>query len=322
VPGRIVVTGAGGQVGRFLAAELTARGRELFACRSSQWDITDPAAGADHLAPGDTVINCAALTAVDVAESDEARAYAVNATGAGNVARACASAGARLIHLSTDYVFSGEFSAAEGGRPRPYEVHDPVGPLGSYGRSKLAGERAVHTELPEATVVRTAWVYTGTGNDFVGTMRRLQAERATVEVVADQTGSPTYVADLVAALIQIADDPRPAPLLHVVNTGPASRYELARAVFAGMGADPDRVLPVSTDRHPRPAPRPVYSALSTARHDAAYRPLRCWQDGLTAALAALGSGIRGERSDGESGIRGERSDGESGIRGERSDGEM
>ncbi len=284
VANRIVIAGAGGQVGRFLADELTARGRDLLACTSAQWDITDPAAAAEIVGPGDVVVNCAALTAVDAAEADEPRAFAVNATGAGNIARACAAVGARLIHISTDYVFSGEFT----GSPRPYEVDDPVGPRSVYGRSKLAGEQQVHAALPDATVVRTAWVYTGVGADFVGTMRRLESERDTIEVVADQTGSPTYVADLVAALLQIADDPAPPALLHVVNTGPASRYELARAVFAGIGADPGRVRPVTSDRHPRPAPRPVYSALSTARYEAAgYRPLRSWQDGLAAALAAL-----------------------------------
>ena len=283
MPARIVITGAGGQVGRFLGAELTARGRDLLACTSVQWDITDPAAGDDIVAPGDVVINCAALTAVDVAEAEPARAYAVNATGAGNVARACAARGARLVHISTDYVFGGDFDGA----PRPYDVDDPVGPRSVYGQSKLAGERAVHDALPDATVVRTAWVYTGVGSDFVATMRRLESERDEIEVVADQTGSPTYVADLARALLLIADDPVPTPLLHVANTGPASRYELARAVFAGIGADPRRVRPVSTDRHPRPAPRPVYSALSTARFDARYRPLRSWQDGLGAALAEL-----------------------------------
>lgn len=283
MPARIVITGAGGQVGRFLGAELTARGRDLLACTSVQWDITDPAAGDDIVAPGDVVINCAALTAVDVAEAEPARAHAVNATGAGNVARACAARGARLVHISTDYVFGGDFDGA----PRPYDVDDPVGPRSVYGRSKLAGERAVHDALPDATVVRTAWVYTGVGSDFVATMRRLESERDQIEVVADQTGSPTYVADLAGALLQIADDPGAPPLLHVVNTGPASRYELARAVFAGSGADPERVRPVSTDKHPRPAPRPVYSALSTARFDARYRPLRSWRDGLGAALAEL-----------------------------------
>ncbi|MCF6385452.1 dTDP-4-dehydrorhamnose reductase [Mycobacterium sp. MBM] len=283
MPARIVITGAGGQVGRFLVGALAAQGRDLLACPSDRWDITDPAAGADLVAPGDVVINCAALTAVDTAEAEPVRAHAVNATGAGNVARACAAKGARLIHLSTDYVFSGTFD----GPPRPYAEDDPVGPRSVYGRSKLAGEREVHDALDTATVVRTAWVYTGVGGDFVATMRRLESERDQVEVVADQTGSPTYVADLGRALLQLAEDPGAPPLLHVVNTGPASRYELARAVFAGIGADPQRVRPVSTDKHPRPAPRPVYSALSTARFDARYRPLRPWQDGLRAALAEL-----------------------------------
>lgn len=283
MPARIVITGAGGQVGRFLAGVLTGQGRDLLALTSAQWDITDPAAGRGLLVAGDIVVNCAALTAVDVAEADEPRAFAVNATGAGNVAHACAAAGARLIHISTDYVFSGRFS----GSPRPYEVDDPVGPLSVYGASKLAGERAVHAALPSAQVVRTAWVYTGSGADFVGTMRRLAAERDTVDVVADQTGSPTYVADLVDAVLTLADDPAPQPVWHVANSGPASRYELARAVFAGIGADPQRVRPVSTAEHPRPAPRPVYSALSTAGYDAAHTPMRSWQDGLAAALTAL-----------------------------------
>lgn len=283
MPARIVITGAGGQVGRFLGGELAAQGRDLLACTSAEWDITDPTAGVDLLTPGDVVINCAALTAVDTAETAQDRAHAVNATGAGNVARACAAAGARLIHISTDYVFSGEFD----GPPRPYAVDDAVGPRSVYGRSKLAGERAVHDALGTATVVRTAWVYTGVGGDFVATMVRLESERDRVEVVADQTGSPTYVADLGRALLQIAEDPAAPPLLHVVNTGPASRYELARAVFAGRGADPERVRPVSTDRHPRPAPRPVYSALSTTLFDARYPPLRSWRDALGAALAEL-----------------------------------
>ena len=282
---RVVITGAGGQVGRYLAGVLTGQGRDLLALTSAQWDITDPAAGRDLLAVGDVVVNCAALTAVDVAEADESRAHAVNAAGAGHVARACAAAGARLIHISTDYVFGGAGSA---GPPRPFEVDDPPAPVSVYGRSKLAGEHEVHAALPTAQVVRTAWVYTGSGTDFVGTMRRLAAERDTVEVVADQTGSPTYVADLVDALLVLADDPDPRPVWHIANTGPVSRYELARAVFAGIGADPDRVRPVTTDKHPRPAPRPVYSALSTARYDAAHTPMRSWQDALTAALTALG----------------------------------
>jgi dTDP-4-dehydrorhamnose reductase len=281
--GRIVITGAGGQVGRFLAAESARRGCEVLAATSAHWDITDARAGERIVERGDIVINCAAYTAVDNAETDEAGAYAVNGVGPGNVARACARAGARLIHLSTDYVFSGAFA----GKPRPYEIDDPARPLSVYGRTKLAGEQAVHAALPTAHVVRTAWVYTGVGDDFVATMRRLAAGDGLVRVVADQIGSPTYVADLAAALLQVAAGGIAAPLLHVANDGAASRFELARAVFAGIGADPQQVQPVSSAAHPRPALRPPYSALSGRRSAAAgLTPLRPWRDALVAALNA------------------------------------
>jgi dTDP-4-dehydrorhamnose reductase len=227
-------------------------------------------------------MNCAAYTAVDAAESDPERAHAVNAVGPGHVARACANAGARLIHISTDYVFDGSF----GGGPRPYEIDDATGPLSVYGRTKLAGEQAVHEALPSAHVVRTAWVYTGVGSDFVGVMRRLAAGEGPVTVVVDQIGSPTYVADLGLALLQIADRPSAPPLLHVANEGAASRFEQARAVFEGVGADPDRVQPASTEDVPRPAPRPPYTALSSSAATAAgLTPLRPWRDALAAALA-------------------------------------
>lgn len=279
---RIVITGAGGQVGRFLAGLAESRGHRVAAYTSAQWDITDPNAAGALLEPGDVVVNCAALTAVDTAEQNPERAFAVNAAGAGNVARACAEADARLIHLSTDYVFSGVFPGA----PRPYEPDDATGPASIYGRSKLDGEEAVLAALPGAVVVRTAWVYTGgSGSDFVAVMRAKAAAADPVDVVADQVGSPTYVGDLCAALLQIADTGVRGPVLHVVNSGPASRFELARAVFAGVGADPERVRPVNSDAHPRPAPRPPYSALGgelTAR--AGVTPARPWQDALAEAL--------------------------------------
>jgi dTDP-4-dehydrorhamnose reductase len=250
---------------------------------SAQWDITDPKAGERIVDTGDVVVNCAAYTAVDAAESDEARAHAVNAVGAGNVAQVCARAGARLIHVSTDFVFDGVFDGA----PRPYDVDDATGPRSAYGRTKLAGEYAVHRAMPTAQVVRTAWIYTGVGNDFVGTMRRLAAGAGPVDVVADQVGSPTYVADLVAALLQVAAGGITAPLLHAANRGAVSRYEQARAVFADVGADPARVRPVTTDRHPRPAPRPAYSALSQRKSGAAgLAPLPFWRDALAVALRA------------------------------------
>jgi dTDP-4-dehydrorhamnose reductase len=282
VVGRIVVTGAGGQVGRFLAAEASRQGRDVLALTSSQWDITDAGAADRIVEPGDVVVNCAAFTAVDAAERDLARAHAVNAVGPGNVARACAKAGARMIHVSTDYVFSGAFD----GSPRPYEIDDATGPLSVYGKSKLAGEQEVHAVLPDAHVVRTSWVYTGVGSDFVGTMRRLAAGEEPVSVVVDQTGSPTYVADLVAALLQVAERPTAPPLLHVANDGAASRFEQARATFEEIGANPERVRPVSSEDMPRPAARPPFSALSSrGMTEAGLAPLRPWREALAAALA-------------------------------------
>ncbi|HUE33272.1 MAG TPA: dTDP-4-dehydrorhamnose reductase [Mycobacterium sp.] len=291
--GRILITGAGGQLGSCLAALAADKGRDVLALNSSQWDITDPAAAERIVKSGDVVLNCAAYTDVDGAESDQAAAYAVNAAGPEHIARACARAGARLIHVSTDFVFNGDFgSDATGAAPRPYEPSDETAPQGVYARSKLAGERAALAALPEAVVVRTAWVYTGgTGNDFVAVMRRLADKDGPVDVVDDQTGSPTYVGDLAGALLQVADDRVPGPVLHAANQGAVSRFELARAVFEECGADPARVRPVSTAHFPRPAPRPSYSALSSRQSAAAgLRPLRHWRAALIAALAASGKG--------------------------------
>lgn len=279
---RIVITGARGQVGRRLSGQAAVLGYDVVALGSAEWDITDPAAGEGIVEAGDMVVNCGAYTAVDDAESDPDAANALNALGAGNVARTCARAGARLIHISTDYVFSGHFDGA----PRPYDIDDKPEPLSVYGQSKLAGERAVHAELPDAQVVRTAWVYTGAGKDFVAAIAgRAAAGDGPIEVVADQVGSPTFVGDLVGALLQIVSGGITAPLLHAANLGAVSRWEQARAVFELVGADPERVRPVTTDRYPRPAPRPAYSALSPRLSAAAgLTPLRGWRDALAAAL--------------------------------------
>lgn len=279
---RIVISGAAGQVGRVLAAEAGRRGFDVLALDSGQWDIIDEDAARRIVSRGDVVVNCAAFTAVDAAESEPQRAHAVNAVGPGAIARACASAGARMIHLSTDYVFDGVFPGA----PRPYEVDDATRPLSVYGRTKLAGEKAVHAALPDAHVVRTAWVYTGTGSDFAGVMRRLAGGDDPVNVVADQIGSPTYSVDLVSALLEIVDAATAPPLLHIANEGAASRFDQARLVFRAVGADPDRVLPAATQDMPRPATRPSYSALSVrAAIEAGLTPLRPWADALAAALA-------------------------------------
>ena len=286
---RIVITGAGGLVGRALDALARERGHDVVALSSADCDITDRAAVDRALAgsAADTlVVNCAAHTKVDEAERDEARAHAVNATGAENVARACAAAGARLVHLSTDYVFSGRFPGA----PRPYEIDDETGPLSVYGRSKLAGERAVLAAMPEARVVRTAWIFSDEQSNFVGAMRAKALEGdEPVDAVADQVSSPTYVGDLAATLLELASATVGEPVLHVANAGQASRYDQARAVFELVGADPDRVRPVGTDQHPRPAPRPSYSALSQRRSiEAGLSPLRPWRDALATALTSDG----------------------------------
>jgi len=275
----MVITGAGGQVGRFLAAQAARQGYEVCALSHRDFDITDPAAAQRWVRPGDVVVNCAAFTAVDDAEADPGAAYAVNAAGPAGIARACAAVRARLIHISTDYVFSGDAR-------RPYDITDPTGPLSVYGKTKLDGELAVHAALPDARIVRTSWVYTGgAGSDFVAVMRRLAATDRVIDVVDDQTGSPTYVADLVAALLEAAAGGTGAPVLHAANAGAASRFEQARAVFAALGADPERVRPVGTAAVPRPAPRPVYSALSMVSSvRAGLTPLRPWREALAEAV--------------------------------------
>jgi len=268
-------------VGRRLAAQARQQGRDVLALTSAEWDITDPTAAERYIQSGDVVINCAAYTQVDKAEEEPDRAHAVNAIGPENIAQACARAGADLIHISTDYVFAG-------GQHHPYEIDDETGPLSVYGRTKLAGEMLALSAMPDAHIVRTAWIYEGAdGKDFAAVMRRLAAGDGEVEVVADQVGSPTYVGDLVDALLQVADDGSiREPLLHAANGGEASRFEQAQAVFEAVGADPQRVRPCGTDRHPRPAPRPDYSALSARRStEAGLTPLRPWRDALFAAMA-------------------------------------
>ncbi|WP_029115329.1 dTDP-4-dehydrorhamnose reductase [Mycobacterium sp. URHB0044] len=282
---RIVIIGAGGLVGSVLAAQATQQGRDVLALTSSECDVTDATAPERHISVGDVVINCAAYTKVDDAERDAERARAVNVTGAENVAHACARVAASLVHISTDYVFSGDFG---GGEPRPYEIDDETGPLSVYGETKLAGEFAVLAAMPDAHVVRTSWIFSGgDGGDFVATVRRRAAGDETMDVVADQIGTPTYVGDLAAALLEVADGTISEPVLHAANQGEASRFEQAQAVFELLGADPARVRPVDTARFPRPAPRPAYSALSGRRSAAAgLTPLRPWRDALAAALAS------------------------------------
>ena len=278
---RVVVTGGSGQVGRQLARRGDARGLQVAAYGSRELDITNAASIRARVNPGDVVVNCAAYTAVDAAESDEDGAFALNEGGAATVATVCAEVGARLIHLSTDYVFAGDSAV-------PYEPTDPPAPATVYGRSKLAGERAVTAALPNAHVVRTAWVYTGAlgTTDFVTTMLRLERERETVDVVDDQIGSPTYAGQLADGLLDLVGRPDAPTVLHLTGGGRASWFDLARAVFAAVDADPERVRPSDSAKFVRPAPRPAYSVLSTrAWIEAGLAALPDWRDGLATALA-------------------------------------
>jgi dTDP-4-dehydrorhamnose reductase len=264
-----------------LAATAAQRGYQVSAFTREQWDIADRSAADRFVASGDVVINCAAYTNVDGAEAEPDAAFAINATGPENLAHTCARVGARLVHISTDYVFGGQ----EPGRR--YEVDDQTGPLSVYGKSKLAGDLAVLAVLPDAQIVRTSWVYTGGGgSDFVAVMRRLAATDRVIDVVADQSGSPTFAGDLVAALLQVVEVPMSRSVLHAANDGVASRFDQARAVFTELGADPDRVRPVTTAQMPRPAPRPVCSALSLDKSaEAGITRLRPWREALADALA-------------------------------------
>lgn len=255
---RWFVTGAEGMLGTDLVEALRSRGEQVTAAGRDLLDITDAAACAEAVAGHDVVVGCAAYTAVDPAESAEERALAVNGAGAGNLARAAAATGARLVHISTDYVFDGQAT-------EPYAVSAPVAPLQAYGRTKLAGEQAVARECPQSWVVRTAWLYGAHGDSFPSTIARLGRERGQVSVVTDEVGQPTWTVDLADAILQLVTARAPFGLWHATGGGQCSRFEFARAVFEEIGLDPNLVLPTSSAAFARPARRPAYSVLSHAR---------------------------------------------------------
>ncbi len=285
---RLLITGSSGQLGRDLVAAAARAGiARVCAFGSAELDVTDPAAVTGAIAAVSAgarlvVINAAAYTAVDAAQGPGAqRAHAVNADGPAHLARACAAHRAHLVHVSTDYVFAGDGAA-------PHRVDDPAVPRSVYGRTKLAGERAVLSSGSGAHVVRTAWLYGAHGGNFVRTMARLAQGSDPVRVVDDQRGHPTWTADLADGLIALAlaADRVPPGVLHCVNAGSTTWFGLAKAVFTEIGADPDRVRPCSTAEFPRPAPRPASSVLDTAGWAAAGLPeLRHWRQALRAAVA-------------------------------------
>lgn len=275
---RWLVTGAGGMVGRELCAVLA--GERLTAPPRGGLDITDREAVRAAVAGHDVVINAAAWTDVDGAEAAEAAATAVNGTAVRHLAMACAERGARLIHISTDYVFDGTAS-------EPYAENAPTGPINAYGRGKLVGERAVTELLPDTGyVVRTAWLYGEHGPNFVDTVLRLATEREAVDIVADQHGQPTWSFDLARRLVELGRRVgAPAGVYHATASGRTTWYGLARAALALSGLDPERARPTTAAAFPRPAPRPRFSVLAHDRWSlTGLPPLQNWRESLVQAL--------------------------------------
>jgi dTDP-4-dehydrorhamnose reductase len=275
---KILITGAGGMLGRRLSSIAGCTGLDR-----AGLDLLDAAVVADAVTGYDAVINAAAWTDVDGAETREAEATSVNGDAVAGLAAACADSGAVLLHVSTDYVFPGTGTS-------PYAEDAPTAPLNAYGRSKLAGERAVLRTLPDrGYVVRTAWLYDRDGRNFLTTMLRLAGSQDFVDVVDDQKGQPTAAPFLAAQLIELAraalDGRAPAGIYHGTASGETTWFGFAREIFALTGLDPDRVRPTTTDRFPRPAPRPAYSVLGHNRWVAAgLDPQPHWRDELRDVL--------------------------------------
>ncbi|HEX3824607.1 MAG TPA: dTDP-4-dehydrorhamnose reductase [Mycobacteriales bacterium] len=281
---RWLVTGAGGQLGTDVVELLNAYRADVVGSDHASLDITDAAAvdRALSAAAPTVVVNCAAYTNVDGAETDEAAATALNGAAPGHLAAWCAANNARLIHVSTDYVFSG--SAAT-----PYDVDEPVAPRSAYGRSKAVGERAVLAAGGDGHIVRTAWVYGVAGANFVKTIARLAGERETIDVVDDQRGSPTWSLHLARGLTALGVADVPSGLWHCTGGGETTWHGLASAVFEELGLDPSRVHPTTTAAFPRPAPRPAYSVLSARKWiDAGLPELPDWREALQEAVKTMG----------------------------------
>lgn len=280
--GPILVTGGSGQVGHALKRLSASHGAELVAPSRDELDLANPAAIARVVAarPWQAVINCAAYTAVDRAESEAEAAFAANGEGPSHLAEATAARGIRLLHVSTDYVFDGSKFGA-------YVETDPVAPLGVYGASKEAGERGVRAANPDHVILRTAWVVSPWGNNFVKTMLRVGRERGHLRVVDDQHGCPTSALDIAETLLALVAAPQVCGTHHFVNAGEASWYDLARFVFdrARLRVTVD---PIPTAEYPTPARRPANSRLDTSRICAALGIApRPWQEAVGAVVDEL-----------------------------------
>ena len=280
---RWLVAGCDGMLGQDLVAELhESRGaHEVTAVDRDVLDIIDPDKCLEAVMGHDVVVNVAAWTAVDDAETHEAQAFSVNAVGAANLARACSAAGARMVQVSTDYVFSGDASS-------PYSEEASLAPRSAYGRTKAAGEWAVQSLCPQSWIVRTAWLYGAHGPNFVKTMARLASERDTVLVVDDQRGQPTWTVELAHAIVGLAEAQAPFGTYHGTSSGETTWFGFAQAIFAGLGLDPARVRATTSDMFPRPAARPANSVLGhEAWTRASLAALPDWRVALSEALPTV-----------------------------------
>lgn len=287
---RWLITGASGQLGLALQDELTKLGIEFVAVNSSELDITRPLIVnqvVDSIKPS-VIINAAAWTDVDSAESNKSKAYSVNSSGPQNLAKAASKVGARFVQISTDYVFSGDASV-------PWSENAMHNPQSVYGLTKSDGEKFVLKELPSKSyVIRTAWLYSSKGKNFAKTMTNLALNSTSeVRVVNDQIGQPTFSADLAKQIIKLLLSKAQAGTYHGTNSGQATWFEFAKKIFLLAGADVSRVIPVSTSEFPRPAKRPAYSVLGHDAWDSTPIPaMRNWKIALEEAMPEIISEVK------------------------------
>ncbi len=287
-----LITGSSGQLGIAVSQELGEHGVLFHAWSSKDLDITQGPTVRDVIAKlsPTVIINCAAWTDVDGAESNEIDASRVNSNGPDNLALAAKLSNSKLIHISTDYVFSGESQS-------PWQIEDEINPQSAYGRTKALGESRVLGSYPENSfVVRTAWLYSPWGKNFAKTMTKLALKGdGEVTVVNDQVGQPTSASDLAKQLVELGLSTSPAGIYHGTNSGQVTWFEFAQEIFKLSSADVGRITPVSSSEYPRPAKRPLYSVLS---HDAwtrtSVKPMRDWRIALADAMPAIISAVKAE----------------------------
>jgi len=282
---KILITGSNGQLGTELAARYLDRAEDaLFVGDLPDLDITSELSIAStfaSIAP-DLVINCAAWTAVDAAEEKESSAFTVNAEGPAILATYSARSGTRLVQISTDYVFSGDAT-------EPYQEDAQPGPVTAYGRTKLAGENFVRELLPDNhVIIRTAWLYSSIGHNFVKTIVNAQKERETLSVVTDQIGQPTSASDLADQIVTLLDNYSGSGIFHGTNSGVTSWFEFARAIMSEIGEDPERILPTDSSSYVQLAPRPAYSVLGhQGWASVGMAPMRDWRVALHDAIPEI-----------------------------------